>query len=365
MGRWLVIALAIGLFCSTEAVAKKPENPGGGGGEPAPYTLVDLLGIPGNSSLQSQAVSLSEPDEAGGVLVVGNSHNQGDPTPAFWSVSGEGAFPMEDINLGLPPGATCARAFDVNDLGVITINTWQTQLDEYPAWVLVPGRSLQELPRTSNYAKAYALNNLGEIVGQDNGGALWRLDATGTPGNPISLGSFYPSDINDQGVMVGEQGGQAAIAWFSDNGGLQVQPLGPQVSDSSEATAVSENGAWVAGYFADYVVDRWYCEAFVWTAETGMVGLGTLSRKLSSSVANGVNNDGQVVGWSDTGRKHPQAAFLWQNGQMVDLNSLVDAGEIHLGSARNINEAGHVVGSMGIPRPVSESHGFLLVPNTK
>jgi probable HAF family extracellular repeat protein len=372
MGRCTVIATVVGLFCSTEAPAKKPPADD----EAAQYTVVDLLGIPGNSFFQSQAGSLSEPDEAGGVLVVGNSHNQGALTPAFWSVCGEGTFPIGDVNLGLPPGATGAEASDINDLGVITVNTeGTTERDEdghlvLPAWVLVPGRALQELPRWSSRAKAHALNNLGEIVGKDGGdGALWRLDAAGTPGAPISLGSFFPSDINDQGLMVGRwyerPGGQAAIAWFDDAGNLHVEWLGLQTTWGSEATAISDNGAWVAGYFEEYVDDAWYFEAFVWTAETGMVGLGTLERRdLGSSVATGVNNRGQVVGLSSTGRKNPQAAFLWQNGQMVDLNSLIDPGDVYLSGADDINEAGHVVGFMGIPS-VSQMHGFLLVPNAE
>ena len=94
-----------------------------------------------------------------------------------------------------------------------------------------------------------------------------------------------------------------------------------------------------------------------------MIGLGSLGG--ATSWALGVNNTGQVVGWSDTGGgKHSQAAFLWQSGQMVDLNSLADTGgQIHLQLAKDINDAGHVVGLMRISRTVSETHGFLLIPN--
>ena len=106
-------------------------------------------------------------------------------------------------------------------------------------------------------------------------------------------------------------------------------------------------------------------EAFVWSENTGMIGLGTLGGATSRGL--GVNNAGQVVGWSDTGGgKHSQAAFLWQAGQMLELNLLADTGgKIHLQLAKDINDAGHIVGLMDISRPVSETHGFLLIPNSE
>ena len=46
MGRWIAIAVAIGLFCSWEAQAKKPPKPEDGG---AGYNLV-VLAPPGATS---------------------------------------------------------------------------------------------------------------------------------------------------------------------------------------------------------------------------------------------------------------------------------------------------------------------------
>ena len=72
--RTLAISTVACLLCFTIAHAKKPKNPGGGGGkETAPFTVVDLLGLPGGSSLQSQAVAVNEPDGSGAVQLVGNS----------------------------------------------------------------------------------------------------------------------------------------------------------------------------------------------------------------------------------------------------------------------------------------------------
>ena len=64
------------------------------------------------------------------------------------------------------------------------------------------------------------------------------------------------------------------------------------------------------------------------------------------------------------GGRYSQAAVLWENGMVFDLNTLTDAGnKTHLVNAKAINDAGHIVGIMHISRPVSEAHGYLLIPN--
>jgi probable HAF family extracellular repeat protein len=132
--------------------------------------------------------------------------------------------------------------------------------------------------------------------------------------------------------------------------------------DLTDARAISSNGVWVAGHCRAIGGPT---GAFVWSETTDMIGLGRFGG--ATSWALGVNNAGEVVGWSDTGGgKHSQAAFLWQDGIMFDLNLLADTGgKIHLQLAKDINNAGHVVGLMSISRPVSESHGFLLIPNAR
>jgi probable HAF family extracellular repeat protein len=366
--RTLAVAAVACLLCFTIAQAKKPDNAGGGGGgKTAPYTLVDLLGIPQgpNGGFDSNARSVSEPDNAGRVFVVGESWADFSRRPVFWEVNGDGSFDVTD--LGLPPGADGAAASAVNDLGVITVNTEETsEVDAdgnsiLPAWVLVPDLPPQELARPAAYARANAVNNFGEIVGSvDPGpdGVLWELDAQGVAGNPVNLGNFRPLDVNDLGTMAGSQGGQPAIAWFDAEGGLQVQELDKLAGFSSgEATSISANGTWVCGYV--HAVDG--AEAFVWSADTGMIGLGTLGGR--ESRAAGVNSAGQVVGWTDTGGgRHSKTAFLWQNGTMFELNSLADSGgKTNLVSAEDISEAGDIVGVMHIDRV--GSHAFLLIPN--
>ena len=352
-GRWAAVAVVIGLFCSSQAAAKKPppDDPA------APYTLVDLLGIPGGSFLQSDAHAVSGPDAEGGVFVAGTSHTAGEVHPALWAVGGDGSF-TEPLDLG---GTAQSNRVDVNDAGIVITQS---------AHVFVPGLPMQELPSPGAVRiTASAVNNLGQIVGSlafQNGeeyewfGGLWELDENGLPGNPISLGDFFPRDISDTRVMAGESLGLAAVAWFDAQDNLQFEFLGVLEGYAwSHVEAISTNGEWVAGTCE---ATDGAAEAFLWSESTGMIGLGSFGR---TSRARGVNNAGQVVGICDTdyGGTYSQAAFLW-DGQMFDLNTLVDAGrKVHLPLARGINDAGHIAGVMDISRPVSEQHGFLLIPN--
>ena len=97
---------------------------------------------------------------------------------------------------------------------------------------------------------------------------------------------------------------------------------------------------------------------------TGLVGLAGAER---NSFAYDVNRAGQVVGNSDTGGgRYSMAGVLWDNGQPVELNDLAGAGsKIHIDIGKGINDAGYIAGLMRISRPVSEVHGFLMIPITQ
>jgi probable HAF family extracellular repeat protein len=78
------------------------------------------------------------------------------------------------------------------------------------------------------------------------------------------------------------------------------------------------------------------------------------------SVAFGINNAGEIVGESNASGGMPHA-FLYENGVMTDLNSLLPAGSgWTLDYATAVNDAGEIVGWGTID---GETHAFRLDPS--
>jgi len=89
--------------------------------------------------------------------------------------------------------------------------------------------------------------------------------------------------------------------------------------------------------------------------------LGNLGGNSGNAAA--INNRGQVVGYSSTSYSDPtEHAFIWDNGVMLDLNTLLDASGTGwtLEYAEGINDRGQIVGN-GISLS-GLRHGFILTP---
>jgi probable HAF family extracellular repeat protein len=99
--------------------------------------------------------------------------------------------------------------------------------------------------------------------------------------------------------------------------------------------------------------------AFLWTKHDGIRDLGTLPGDVSSQ-ALGINERGQVVGLSSgAGGVH---AFLWENGVMKDLNTLIAPGYAgRLEIAGDINDIGEITGRAFDPS-TGERPAFLAIP---
>jgi len=183
---------------------------------------------------------------------------------------------------------------------------------------------VQELPPLPGYPDtvANAINDNGEAVGGSGCSSgvihavLWRN------GKAIDLGTLGGAtgnvgfDINNKGQVVGQ----------SDVAGDSVH------------------------------------HAFLWTNRRGMQDLGTLAG-LPTSLANGLNNKGQVVGFSQdaNGDTLSSVAFLWQNGVLTDLNTLIPANSrLFLLEALGINDRGEIAGYGLLPN--GEIHGYILIP---
>jgi probable HAF family extracellular repeat protein len=99
--------------------------------------------------------------------------------------------------------------------------------------------------------------------------------------------------------------------------------------------------------------------AFLWTKETGMKDLRALPGDVAS-LAIDINDAGEVVGLS-LDESFNLRAYLWENGVMTDLNTLIPGGSpLFLASACSINSSGVITGFA--MTSTGEVHGYLATP---
>jgi probable HAF family extracellular repeat protein len=169
--------------------------------------------------------------------------------------------------------------------------------------------------------------------------------------------------INDRGQVVGGSGfcgpvssavSVHAVLW--QNGSpIDLGNLGGALNNV--ATGINSRGEVIG--FSDLAGDATE-HAFLWTDDDGMQDLGTLSGDVSSS-AFGINEEGQVAGQSCDQNSNCRA-FLWEDGVITDLNTLVCPGSsLSLTYGGDINDRGEIVGQ-AFDQNTGDTHAFLAVP---
>jgi probable HAF family extracellular repeat protein len=270
---------------------------------------------------QSFATAISNDDE-----VVGYADTADGYFIAFaWTPAAGG------MDLGTLPGGYASYATAVNDNGEVVGYSYTASGQEH-AFSWTPGGGMVDLGTlvgANGDSYAYGVNNEGEVVGASEASTGWsNAFSWAQTGGMVDLGSPDGANssaygVNDAGDVVGSSttlsDGEDAELWVPTGGVINLGSLG---GGASLATAINDNGE-VVGNFQT-ASGAWH--AFSWAQTGGMVDLGAAMPE-----AMAVNDFGEVVG----------SAGLWlPNGDIVALPSLGGTSSEPLG----IDENGDIVG---------------------
>lgn len=246
-------------------------------------------------------------------------------------------------------GGTYSKANEINNRGEI-VGTSRTALDDARAFRYFNG-TMQNLGSLSSYnsnAEGLNANDSGQIVGYYNDGIHDRpfLYSGGVMSDIGTLkvgGEGEALSINNVGQVVGYSswsGGSQHAFLYTVAGGMR--DLGTmKTNNAGVSTAKAINNAATATIVGHAAGNTFVQHAFAYTVTGGMVDLGTLGGSASS--ANAVNDNGQIVGVSQTTNNAASLAFIYNNPveKMVSLGTLPGLTNSY---ATSINSIGQVVG---------------------
>jgi len=246
-----------------------------------------------------------------------------------------------------------SRGFGINDSGIIVGPSRLGAVIYDGSQIITFGGTLVRAFDVNNAGQVLALDffNNPDPTGSDIYTAvIWENGTVTQIAEVPEWVALYDTveamDINNQGQVVGPFGLYDPV-----NG---VQDITPPGTPELNPLAINENGQ-IAGY-AYFDISPGDGEYHAFFLENGtFLDLGTLGG--TESAAQGINDDGQVVGFA-ANASGSNAAFIWDDGVLTDLNLLISpASGWTLTEARGINNAGEIVGLGTIG---GETHGFLL-----
>jgi probable HAF family extracellular repeat protein len=204
-------------------------------------------------------------------------------------------------------------------------------------------------PPGVQYMSVEDLNDGGWTTGwlDDLGSYRWspqtHYHVLGEIGSCTEGGESQGKAINNLGHVVGVGAGEGcnteAFFWSPETGMIGLGDF-PGVIFNSYAIGINDSDQ-VAG---TGMTDQG-SEAFIWHPTTGMVGLGDLPGGQYISVATAINNSGWVTGWSGSSRGGE--GFLWTpEAGMIGIGDL-SGGPFANSEPYDINNLGQIVGIAG------------------
>jgi probable HAF family extracellular repeat protein len=199
---------------------------------------------------------------------------------------------------------------------------------------------------------------------------LWengRMTDLGSLGGALAGSVFFNQlgGLNNRGQVVGASflAGDTIFhpfLWTAPGPMLDLGTLGGNAS----ATAINDAGEVIGSSDLPGPPGQ-SNHAFLWTKRDGITDLGTVDGD-SCSDPGAINSAGQIVGASRRCDYGSQEAVLWENGQIIDLNTAIPPGSpLLLTRALTINDRGEI-GGLGNPPGCGNDtvcgHAFLLIP---
>lgn len=212
--------------------------------------------------------------------------------------------------------------------------------------------SLASAWSTANVANK--VNEAGNVVGRRNTssstytGAMWKYDGityVETLLGDLGNGNTIAYSLNNNDIVVGESKNidniREAFIWSAQNG---MQGLGMLGGNSSQANDINDDDEVVGVVNVNNdATGSNESHAFIWSANDGMQDLNWLDN--SYSVASAINNLGQMVGQARNS-SNKNVAVVAAGNDAVDINKLIaQSTDILLSNATDINSSGNLIAS--------------------
>ena len=249
----------------------------------------------------------------------------------------------------------------INNSGHYAGIVMATPPELYSRPVLNNGSTLINIAEPSNdFYDVAALNNNDVVAGTKNTSAyVWSIGSGMEFLGSLGGGYSFAYGINDNGVIVGRswtgsyENTDHAFYWDQS-----MHDLTPGAIYST-ANGINNSGQ-IAGTVKVSILDQNPFRAFRFSTSGGMQALGTLGNEFCHSMGNAINENGHVVGMSQTTLSDGETiasyhAFLW-DGTMHDLGTLASPSSIFESYAYAINASDQVVGRAST---TGSPHAFL------
>ena len=267
-------------------------------------------------------------------------------------------------DIGVLKGDNESNGFFINSSGAVVGCADTANSEGYPCtgtgagqhafyWTKTGGlKDLGTLPG-GNISGAIGLNDSAEVVGYSNTstGLLTEFNFTAfewaSAGGMVNLGklsggnSSCAFEINSTGVIAGDSFVSSSVVNATNWTNNKIKNLGSLSKSIFTAGLAINDSAEIVGESVFQYGPPFTSHGFKWTSSGGMKDLGTLSGG-DTSLANGINSSGIVVGQSNSGSFLYWHAVKWDASGTIDDLGTLPGGTYSI--AFGINDSSQIVG---------------------